>query len=48
VTTASVPCLGENHGGAAYWRQWRPVGETTLIAGSNRYERHLRVPAGWL
>ncbi|WP_236652527.1 hypothetical protein [Streptacidiphilus neutrinimicus] len=24
-------CLGENHGGAAYWRAWIQVGETTLV-----------------
>ncbi|MFE1321578.1 hypothetical protein [Kitasatospora phosalacinea] len=24
-------CLGENHGGAAYWRGWIEVGETTLV-----------------
>lgn len=24
-------CLGENHGGAAYWRSWQHVGETTLV-----------------
>jgi len=24
-------CLGENHGGAAYWRSWQQVGETTLV-----------------
>jgi hypothetical protein len=25
-------CMGENHGGAAYWRAWKEVGETTLVA----------------
>jgi len=35
-------CLGENHGGAAYWKHWIPVGETTLIAPGRR-QRHLRV-----
>jgi hypothetical protein len=36
-------CLGENHGGAAYWRNWIEVGETTLIAGGAIRRRHLRV-----
>jgi len=25
-------CLGENHGGAASWKSWRPVGESTLVS----------------
>lgn len=25
-------CLGENHGGAAYWREWMQVGDTTLVS----------------
>lgn len=24
-------CAGENHGGAAYWRSWIEVGDTTLL-----------------
>lgn len=36
-------CLGENHGGAAYWRNWIEVGETTLVAGGEIRRRHLRV-----
>lgn len=35
-------CLGDNHGGAAYWKDWQEVGETTLIA-QNRQQRHFRV-----
>lgn len=35
-------CLGENHGGAAYWKFWKQVGETTLIA-QDRQERHYTV-----
>jgi len=36
-------CLGENHGGAAYWRHWIEVGETTLVARSEIRRRHLRL-----
>jgi hypothetical protein len=36
-------CLGENHGGAAYWRHWIEVGETTLVAGGDIQRRHLRL-----
>jgi hypothetical protein len=36
-------CLGENHRGAAHWRHWIQVGETTLIASGEIYRRHLRV-----
>ncbi|GAA2334717.1 hypothetical protein SVIO_027740 [Streptomyces violaceusniger] len=35
-------CMGENHGGAAYWRNWMLVGETTLVDVA-RKERHLLV-----
>lgn len=34
-------CLGENHGGAAYWKRWIPVGETTLIANGQIRRRRL-------
>lgn len=27
----SCSCLGDNHGGAAYWKNWIEVGETTLV-----------------
>ncbi|MCB5910375.1 hypothetical protein [Streptomyces pinistramenti] len=37
-------CMGENHGGAAYWRTWLLVGDTTLVDGARR-ERHLRIQA---
>lgn len=36
-------CLGENHGGAGYWKNWRAVGEPTLLPGSNRVYRRLWV-----
>jgi hypothetical protein len=36
-------CLGANHGGAAYMREWRRVGETTLVASGDRKLVHLRV-----
>jgi hypothetical protein len=39
-------CLGENHGGAAYWKRWIPVGETTLIANGQIARRVLRARAG--
>ncbi|MGY3684967.1 hypothetical protein ACVWXU_008590 [Streptomyces sp. TE33382] len=29
-------CIGENHGGAAYWRGWTQVGDATLVS-SPRY-----------
>lgn len=35
-------CMGENHGGAGYWRRWRQVGDTTLI-DLGRIERHYLV-----
>lgn len=38
-------CLGENHRGAAYWRNWIEVGETTLVAAGEIQRRHLRVLA---
>ncbi len=36
-------CLGENHGGAAYWRHWTQVGETTLVSDPEVRERHYKV-----
>jgi hypothetical protein len=36
-------CLGENHGGAAYWRYWIEVGGTTLVAGGEIRRRHMRL-----
>ncbi|MEU1418360.1 hypothetical protein [Kitasatospora sp. NPDC005751] len=36
-------CMGENHGGAAYWRNWREVGETTLVATAGISQRVFRV-----
>lgn len=36
-------CLGENHRGAAYWRNWIEVGETTLVASGGTVRRHLRL-----
>jgi hypothetical protein len=38
-------CLGENHRGAAYWRNWIEVGETTLVASGDILRRHLRLTA---
>lgn len=38
-------CLGVNHGGAAYWKQWRLVGETTLVLSGGRKRRELIVTA---
>ncbi|MGW2057433.1 hypothetical protein ACWCOZ_26560 [Streptomyces sp. NPDC001840] len=35
-------CLGVNHGGAAYWRKWILVGDTTLV-DVDRRERRLLV-----
>jgi hypothetical protein len=35
-------CMGENHGGAAYWRNWTQVGETTLVE-ANISQRVFRV-----
>jgi hypothetical protein len=35
-------CMGENHGGAAYWRQWIHVGDSTLV-DVGRKVRHYRV-----
>ncbi len=35
-------CLGENHGGTAYWRNWILVGDTTLVDAA-RHERRLLV-----
>jgi len=39
-------CLGENHGGAAYWKRWLPVGETTLVGDGLIYRRRLRASRG--
>jgi hypothetical protein len=39
-------CLGENHGGAAYWKRWVPVGETTLIDDGRIVRRRLRAIRG--
>jgi hypothetical protein len=25
-------CLGDNHGGAAYWKNWIEMGDTTLVS----------------
>ncbi|MFD9475010.1 hypothetical protein [Streptomyces goshikiensis] len=36
-------CMGENHGGAAYWRNWIQVGETTLVSDPEVRERHYKV-----
>ena len=36
-------CLGENHGGAAYWRDWRLVSDTTLVTADGVSRRHMRV-----
>ncbi|MER6641050.1 hypothetical protein ABT285_36690 [Streptomyces microflavus] len=33
-------CMGENHGGAAYWREWIQVGDTTLVSSPEVRERH--------
>ncbi|MES4909131.1 hypothetical protein [Streptomyces sp. NPDC000395] len=38
-------CMGENHGGAAYWRHWTLVGDTTLV-DVGRKVRHYRVLRG--
>jgi len=38
-------CYGENHGGAAYWKNWQEVGETTLIASEGIYRKKMRVHA---
>lgn len=38
-------CLGENHGGAASWKSWRPVGETTLVS-SERTMSHWIIGRG--
>jgi hypothetical protein len=38
-------CVGENHGGAAYWRNWVEVGETTLVAAGGISCRTFRVTA---
>ncbi|RZU48850.1 hypothetical protein EV385_0579 [Krasilnikovia cinnamomea] len=38
-------CLGENHGGAAYWRHWIEVGDTTLVAPGDVVRRHVRLTA---
>lgn len=39
-------CVGENHGGAAYWKHWHAVGETTLIGTAGIVRRRMRVGAG--
>jgi hypothetical protein len=39
-------CLGENHGGAAYWKRWIPVGETALISDGQIVRRRLLARAG--
>jgi hypothetical protein len=36
-------CLGENHGGAAYWRNWTLVGQTTLLSERECQVRHYLV-----
>lgn len=36
-------CMGENHGGAAYWRHWMLVGDTTLVGNAEVQVRHYRV-----
>jgi hypothetical protein len=36
-------CMGENHGGAAYWRHWTHVGDTTLVSDPEVCERHYLV-----
>ncbi|MQT05166.1 hypothetical protein FF041_35115 [Streptomyces jumonjinensis] len=36
-------CMGENHGGAAYWQRWTLVGDTTLIGSSEVLERQYLV-----
>lgn len=45
-------CMGENHGGAAYWKRWQLVGDETLVGPAARKERHYLVTmenltAGW-
>ena len=32
-------CLGENHGGAAYWQHWIEVGPTTLVGADRQQVR---------
>lgn len=40
-------CLGENHGGAAYWKRWIPVGENTLVGENGEItRRHLLARSG--
>jgi hypothetical protein len=38
-------CMGDNHGGAAYWRNWTLVGDTTLV-DVGRKVRHYRAQRG--
>jgi hypothetical protein len=38
-------CMGDNHGGSAYWRRWRLVGDTTLV-DVGRKVRHYQVRRG--
>ncbi|WP_216355896.1 hypothetical protein [Streptomyces sp. MP131-18] len=45
-------CMGDNHGGAVYWKRWQLVGETTLVRSASRKERRYLVDAknltaGW-
>lgn len=39
-------CMGENHGGAAYWRGWTKVRDTTLVSDPEVCERHYIVRRG--
>jgi hypothetical protein len=36
-------CMGENHGGAAYWRHWTLVSDTTLVSNADIQVRQYRV-----
>lgn len=39
VFECECSCGGDNHGGAQGWKQWKPVGETTLIANERELHR---------
>ncbi|MGW7296072.1 hypothetical protein ACWGIB_27265 [Streptomyces xiamenensis] len=36
-------CMGENHGGAAYWERWQLVDGDTLVGPAGRRERRYLV-----
>ncbi|MFI9465768.1 hypothetical protein [Streptomyces xiamenensis] len=49
----SCSCMGENHGGAAYWKRWHLVGDQVLVGQAERVQRHYLVTmenltSGWL